>query len=173
MSLEKVILDLADQMESDSESVADPNQLKRILWGNAIALRTMARVVTGETERTEMLTQLVHENNNLITKIGARILADNVAAVEPGSHADFVRSANDRLARVEKNRVLREQEEKARVQETHGPRMAVVVDGPSAGVIVPIAGGMPVGARTEIAGRVYQLRQDGRLHIDEAPLVGG
>jgi hypothetical protein len=49
--------------------------------------------------------------------------------------------------------------------ESEGGRMAEVLDGPSGGVMVAVDGGMPVGARMFVAGEVYEMGTDGKLHF--------
>lgn len=74
-----------------------------------------------------------------------------------------IREAELNLARDIEKRVVKKQ----LTQEENIGQMTEVVGGNSDCEYVPIAGEMPVGARTKINGQVYELRTDRKLYFVE------
>lgn len=73
------------------------------------------------------------------------------------SPSEYEMEARERAREiVAKQRGKAEREEKS-------SRVVMIVDGPLAGTMASVAGGMPVGAFTEVAGETYQLFADGQL----------
>ena len=73
-----------------------------------------------------------------------------------GQHALAIEAAKAEF-RAKKEENLSRVEEKA-------PEMRLCCGGPAEGEMAPLDPSMPVGARTEIQGTIYELRQDGRLY---------
>ena len=56
-------------------------------------------------------------------------------------------------------------------QEEQESRLIQMIDGPLAGDYIPVAPDMPIAAKTSIAGHVYQLQADSKLHfVEPAPV---
>ena len=70
-------------------------------------------------------------------------------------------------ARLEMKKSKSEQE--VNKEESYGDSMRECVGGPANGDMVVVDPTMPVGANMYVLGKVYQLREDGKLHYDEPP----
>ncbi len=60
---------------------------------------------------------------------------------------------------------LREERQRASVQESDSDTMRVIADGPEEGLAVMIPSSMPVDAKTRINNQTYILKHDGQLHL--------
>lgn len=60
----------------------------------------------------------------------------------------------------------REEFRKDKNKEDDGTKMVLLVGGASDGDSFAILSNWPVGARTNISGEVYQLKEDGKLHFE-------
>lgn len=71
-----------------------------------------------------------------------------------------------RYEEIQQRLAAKAREELAAVmqRESQETTLAMCVGGPADGVMAPIAGGMPVGAKTKIDGAVYRLAPDHKLH---------
>ncbi len=60
---------------------------------------------------------------------------------------------------------LREERQRASVQESDSDTMRVIADGPEEGLSVMIPSSMPVDAKTRINNQTYILKHDGQLYL--------
>ena len=101
-----------------------------------------------------------------------------IVAMMVGNHARMLRMAvkaaegdvpkMPNIENLARKRVAREEADRMMVREGSGFNTAELVGGGMDGDLVEIDPKMPIGAKTAIAGRVWQLQSDRKLHLVEA-----
>ncbi len=136
MSLREAVLAIADEMEECSKS-PEPD-------------------VTGAW-RDRMMSYVKQLRLSLKASEGEHRLTTILSSHDPVLEA---------VANREKERKLKQEMEYANRADASGPKMIEIVEEGTDTTLVDMPGDMPIGARTLIAGKVYQLKDDNKLHYD-------
>lgn len=150
MSLRDAVLEIADQMQTDSDEWAvstEPSLIYAFVRGYIRQLRSAVKASEGEshTQAASDMQWIPGQNNHL-----SKALAQQAK--------EELQSATSRL----------HAEEAVGVQ---GVVMAVLHGGPFDGDTVPLSPDMPKGAKTAIGDAVYQLTESGELQYLEQLVV--
>ena len=138
MSLKDAIEEIANQMEEDLPEIGRGGDLPpALVKGYVRQLRSAIKAAGNQPANSGFINPMA-----LGTGEGQHAIAIEAAK------AEFRAKKEENLSRVE---------EKA-------PEMRLCCGGLAEGEMAPLDPSMPVGARTEIQGAVYELRQDGRLY---------
>lgn len=165
MALADAVLAVAEAMEDDAAHTEGDYTVKAfrsVLRSFARELRTAVKASEGTAPATPApAPQLMHRE--LIEKARAEF-AGKIRKIPGGARTrdNLVGMGANPAAQAVNRKFGNEKEGEV------APR-AVAVAVAGTGVLVDVPGDMPVGARTEIVGKVHELRVDGKLH----PVEGG
>ena len=153
MSLKQTVLEICDRMSSKLDSPiyssGPPNEVYYLKLIGFI--RECVAEVRGAARATPDQHVPSVAASNPVVPFGPGLISD----------IDKIRARHDQL---EQNRI-------SRSQEVNSVRMIMCEGGEMDGTTVPIPGDMPPGARTMIAGQVYELGKDANGHDALTPLA--
>lgn len=92
------------------------------------------------------------------------LLISIVAAAEPPAPSSWVGDAVEKERRKKEDGLEIKVKEQVQKEEASGETMTEIADGPLGGDNIMRPASMPLGARTNIAGSVYELKEDHRFH---------
>lgn len=152
MSLSEAMLELADVIEKDLESITDN-----------IKSDTAADEIDFAAKLGMVLTTIGGYSRMIRTAVKAAERTAPPEKVSSGGVSSFSSpdAQHDFFIRQERERIRQERQAVQPPEEGH---LVVVEGGAADGTYVPIEGGMPEGAKTAIGGDVYELR-GGKLVI--------
>lgn len=145
MSLKKTLLEMAEELKEYTESSQDPELLYNFALDFAMQLKGLARGLS--------------DNAN----------PANVAVAGFGLHHEMIgthKEMSHQFQYAKAQEEAKQARQSAKAQEGREPRMVMCEGGPVDGDYIGVPGDMPVEARMMIAGVVYQLRGDGKLHAE-------
>jgi hypothetical protein len=174
MSLAEAVLEIADEMEkvADDETISrDSLQRELLSWIKQI--RRLCKVSGGvSTPGPEIILGRVEKvlgGTHLPTPAGS-VISHTMGNVVPARAFDpwplAEKERLEREARKVEQRALEEASVRLQREEA-GSDMAYLVGGLSEGDLLPIQPSMPVGGKTMVAGQVYVLGKDKKLHFSQ------
>lgn len=145
--LSDAVLEIAAEMETEATAERDSNlTAEQLLLAFRIFFRSYARSLRTAVKASEG-TVIAGQS---MTKEGQQLFPSPEA-----QHAFMIEQAKQEFRRAR---------QRGEGQEEAEPIMRVVADGPCSGDSYPTSPSMPVGAKMEVAGLIYCLKPDNKLH---------